>query len=269
MLRILVILTCLVPALAGAQDKAALADIRGELTRLNGEIRALRAEMAQPATQVPLSGDQSAAVLRLDRLEAELRAVTGQVEQLSFRIGQIVEDGTRRIGDLEFRLVELEGGDVSKLGETSTLGGDVAATGPVIATQPTEGVELAVAEKSDFEAAMSALKDSDPETAILRFGKFLADYPGGPLSAEAMFHMGEAQAGLGRSKEAARAYLDSFTIQPSGPYAARALMNVGVNLGMLGQQLEACRTLQEVSVRYPGDEAAGQAVNRMQSLGCS
>jgi len=194
--------------------------------------------------------------------------VTGRVEQLSFRIEQIVADGTRRIGDLEFRLVELEGGDVSTLEETSTLGGGSSTVSTVMQT-PASTVSLAVSEQSDFDTALAALKEADQVTAIQRFGKFLADYPGGPLSAQAMFHLGEAQAGLGRSKDAARSYLDSFTVQPDGPFAAKALTNVGLTLGQLGQVGEACRTLNEVMLRYPAPEAQEQARSGMATLGCS
>lgn len=251
-------------------DPGELASIRSELAQLNGEMQALRLELSQQAAAAtqPVA-NIGPATLRLDRLEEELRLVTGRVEQLSFRIEQIVADGTRRIGDLEFRLVELEGGDVSALGTTSTLGGDTGAT-PAAVSQPSQpSVALAVTEQSDFDAALSALKDQDQVTAIQMFGKFLADYPGGPLSAQAMFHLGEAQSGLGRPKDAARSFLDSFTVQPNGPFAARALTQVGLTLGELGQVGEACRTLNEVLLRYPSDVALAQAQTGMQSLGCS
>ncbi len=265
-----VLALCLASALSGPVQAQAnpeeLASVRAELAKLNGQIQSLRFELAQPVPEGQVVVDTAPAVLRLDRLEEELRRVTGRVEQLSFRIEQIVADGTRRIGDLEFRLVELEGGDVSTLGETSTLGGAAVATTPV--TVATEEVALAVSEKSDFDGAMAALNEDDQFTAIQKFGKFLADYPGGPLSAQAMFHLGEAQAGLGRSKEAARSYLDSFTVQPEGPLAALALTKVGLTLGVLGQTGEACRTLNEVVLRYPTDTAIEQAKTGIQTLGC-
>ena len=37
---------------------------------------------------------------RVDAIESELRQLTGAVEELQFRVETIVEDGTRRIGDL-------------------------------------------------------------------------------------------------------------------------------------------------------------------------
>ena len=42
-----------------------------------------------------------------------MQRLTSKSEELENRINRIVSDGTTRIGDLEFRLVELEGGDVS------------------------------------------------------------------------------------------------------------------------------------------------------------
>ena len=57
-------------------------------------------------------------------MESELQRLTSKTEELENRVNRIVADGTRRIGDLEFRLVELEGGDVGALGQTSTLGGE-------------------------------------------------------------------------------------------------------------------------------------------------
>lgn len=256
-----------------AADPAELAAIRSELAQLQGQMEALRFELLQTGTaQAPATAATGPATLRLDRLEEALRQVTGRVEQMAFRIDQIVVDGTRRIGDLEFRLVELEGGDVTTLPEPAPLGGatadTVVATAKADVTQSPQ-IELAVSEQSDFDAAMAALTQGDQFTAINLFGKFLADYPGGPLSAEAMFHLGEAQTGLGRSKEAARSYLDSFTVQPSGPYAARALTKVGLALGELGQVGEACRTLAEVLVRYPGDDALPMAQTGMAGFGCS
>ena len=254
-------------------DPETLGSIRSELTQLYAEIQALRAEMAQDGTNQALAQLSGPAVLRLDTIEEQLRQVTGQVEQLRFRMDQIVEDGTRRIGDLEFRLVELEGGDLSALGETPTLGGETAEMASVIPLQPDDntqdGVELAVSEESDFDAATQSLGDGDYANAVLQFGQFLSNYPGGPLSARAMFHMGEAQEAMGQHKEAARSYLDSFTAQPSGTYAPQALMRVALSLGELGKVDNACQTLNEVLVRYPDSAVIEQTRSSQQSLGCS
>ena len=274
-LRALVL--CLFPLWAVAQetvDPEALADIRTELTQLYAEIEALRGQLSVEAQSQGSASLTGPSVLRLEQIETQLQSLTGQVEQMNFRISQIVEDGTRRIGDLEFRLVELEGGDLSALGATPSLGGEVASLAPV-GSQPVSepetdsGIELAVSEESDFDNATQSLGDGDYANAILQFGQFLSNYPGGPLSARALFHMGEAQEALGQHREAARSYLDSFTVQPDGSYAPQALMRVGVSLAQLGKLDNACRTLTEVLSRYPTSGVVEETRNTQTRLGCS
>jgi tol-pal system protein YbgF len=254
-------------------DPETLQSIRSELTQLYAEVQALRAEMAGDGGATATAQLNGPAVVRLDAMEQQLREVTGQVEQLRFRMDQIVVDGTRRIGDLEFRLVELEGGDLSALGETPTLGGEAVEMASVIPAPSDDsledGVELAVSEEADFDAATQSLGDGDYANAVIQFGQFLSNYPGGPLSARALFHMGEAQEAMGQHKDAARSYLDSFTTRPDGSYAPQALMRVAISLGELGKVDNACQTLNEVLVRYPNSAVIEQTRSSQQSLGCS
>ena len=65
---------------------------------------------------------------RMNALEAQLADLTAKTEKLEIRINKVVADGTNRIGDLQFRVCELEQGcDTSKIGETVPLGGGAAA----------------------------------------------------------------------------------------------------------------------------------------------
>ena len=125
MIRIALLLAVLglLPASATAQDRAAtLADIRQQITVLSVEIQSLRRELSTTASAMGgTSGGTS--LERLDAIEAELRRLTADTEELQFRISKVVEDGTNRIDDLQFRLTELEGGDVAKLPKTQPLGG--------------------------------------------------------------------------------------------------------------------------------------------------
>lgn len=112
----------LLPLPLAAQDQQTLADIRQELTVLHVEIQRLKRELSTTGT--PSAAVTGNSVLdRVGAIETELERLTLQTEELGHRIDRIVSDGTNRIGDLEFRLVELEGGDLGALGETTTLGG--------------------------------------------------------------------------------------------------------------------------------------------------
>lgn len=268
--RVLALMLMVLPLAAAAQDRAqTLADIRQELAALHVAVQHLRGELN--TTGLPAgAGAGGGTLARVDAIEQALSRLTARTEELEFRIGRIVEDGTNRIADLEFRLVELEGGDVSRLGETTTLGGDqpegVRPVGALPATAA--GAQLATAEQADFDAARGALGGGEYAAAAERFAAFTASYPGSPLAGEAHFLRGEALAADGRTADAARAYLDSFSGAPAGGRAPDALLRLGLSLATLGQAQEACLTLGEIALRFPTSQAATEAAAARRELNC-
>ena len=257
----------LAPIRAAAQDDQTLADIRQELNVLFVEMQRLKRELSTTGSPGVVVGGETA-LDRLNAIEGELQRLTARTEELEFRVDQIVQDGTNRIGDLEFRLVELEGGDISQLGETTTLGGDqVAAVAPTEPTQPS--TQLAVGEEADFRAAEAAIEEGDHNRAVMLLQGFNQTYPGSPLAAEASLRRGQSLKELGDTREAARAFLDSYSMAPDGPLAPEAVLELGTALGQLGKTSEACVTLGEVSTRYPTSGAVEGAQSEMLALGCS
>ncbi len=258
---------------ASAQDDRArtLADIRQELSVLYVEIQRLKRELSTTgAPGVRIGGETT--LERLDAIEAALADLTAKTEALELRVDRIVRDGTNRIGDLEFRLVELEGGDVSKLGETTTLGGGEMPGGGAIAPSGADegdAPELAVGEREDFEKAKAAYEAGEYRAAADQLAAYVQDYPGGALGTDAYLLRGNALEALGEIPDAARAYLNAFSGDPEGPRAPEALYLLGKMLGEMGKTPEACVTLGEVGARFPGTAPEAQARETMQQLGCS
>lgn len=254
-----------------AQDTQTLADIRQELSVLYVDVQRLRTQLS--TTGAPQTGVTGSTVLdRITSIEGELQRLTARTEELQFRVEQVVSDGTNRIGDLEFRLCELETTcDIATLGETTTLGGAVTAT-PTPAPAPVTGGggQMAVGEQADFDRAKAALDAGQNAQAADAFAAFLATYPAGPLSAEAQFYRGQALSAQGQWSGAARAYLESFSSAPEGTRAPDALLSLGTALGELGQKDEACLTLGEVGARFPAAAGAIQEAAATQAtLGCN
>ena len=223
------------PLSVAAQDgDQTLADIRQDLTVLNVEVQRLRRELSTTGGSGAVVGSGSL-LDRVQVIEAELTRLTSKTEQLEHRITRIVADGTNRIGDLEFRLVELEGGDVSQLGETSTLGGEAPAPAPAepvpLAPEGDDGPQLALSEEEDFRRAEAALAAGDNAAAEEGFRLFNETYPGGPLGPSALLHLGRA-------------------------------------LNVLGQLDAACQTLSEVEVKFPQAAEVTEAQAEMQRLSC-
>nr|WP_108854697.1 tol-pal system protein YbgF [Defluviimonas aquaemixtae] len=263
---------------AAQEQTQTLADIRTDLARLAGDLQALRAELVQGGSSAMQAAGGASALERMNAMEAELSRLTSRTEALQNKIDRVVSDGTNRVGDLEFRLCELEDGcDPANLPITATLGGGGAAAGTsVTATAQstltgqgtTGGPELAVSEKADFDRAKAALDAGDYQGAAEQFAAFTQTYTGGPLTGEAQYLRGEALIQAGQTADAARAYLQSFSGQPDGPRAPSALLKLGAALGTLGQTQEACVTLGEVGVRFPTAPEAVEAGTAMRALNC-
>lgn len=261
MRAVALILALLLPAAAGAQDRAqTLADIRAELGALGAEIAALRAEMTASGSLAAFGG--VSALDRMDALEAALTSLNARTEALQLRIDRIVADGTNRIADLEFRLTELEGGDPAGLGTPRPLGEPAAAV--AAPAQPAAPGGAA----ADLGRAREVLGQGDFRTALALVAPHAAPGADDALRGEALFLQGRALEGQGDTAAAARAFLDSFSGYPAGPSAADALFRLGLALGTLGQQAEACITLAEVGLRYPGSPAAAEAAAAAATLAC-
>ena len=269
--KLLICALLLTPVGAAAQSTETLADIRQELSVLFVELQRLKRELSTTGGAGQLTGGGSL-VDRVNAIESEVQRLTSKTEELEFRIDRVVSDGTNRVGDLEFRLCELEPGcDIAKLEPGSTLGGVAPATGGGGIAPPSstgDAPQLAVVEQADFERAQAALEAGNYNDAAEQFAAFRDTYPGGPLSARAGLLRGEALEGAGLQSDAARAYLDTFSAAPDGAEAPEALYRLGRSLGALGQMEDACLTLAQVGVRYPAAAAVASAQSEMTRLQC-
>jgi tol-pal system protein YbgF len=228
---------------AGSAD-----DLQYRLSIIDAQLADIRARLGvAPSTGggAPATGAGSDAILRLNRLEAEIRMLTGKIEQMEFEQRSVAEDATRRFGDIEFRLTELEGGDISILAPVQPLGG--GGTGSVVAAGP----EVSISERGDLDRAIEDVKQGRFDLGEDRLRGFLTAYPGSPLEAEALYWLGESQFVRGAFQNAARSYLNGYNADRGSAIASKNLYRLGVTLGRLGQLNEACLTLREVRNQFP------------------
>ncbi len=267
-----VLISCaLALAPVAGQAQETLADIRQDISVLFVEIQKLKRELSTTGgTSVALP---PGALDRINAIESELQRLTAKTEELEFRVSRVAEDGARRLGDLEFRLCEMETGcDIGTLGQVPTLGG--APEAPSVPAAPVTtpqagGSELAVGEETDFRRAGEALANSDFQSAADQFAAFRQTYPGGPLEAQALVAEGRALEGLGNTRDAARRFLDAYAGYPDDAAGPEALWRLGTALGVLGNVAEACVTLNEVAGRYPGSsDAIAQAETAKARFNC-
>lgn len=268
-----------------AQDAQTLADIRTELNQLTADLQSLRGQLVAsgPAGFAAAGGDS--AIDRMNAMEARLAQLTGQTEKLQNQIDRVVRDGTTRIGDIEFRLCEMEEGcDLGSL-TTPTLGeqgggaspmpgsdqqGALAPARPSPAiSSPLAGPAVTAAEKADFDRAQEVLGQGDFRRAADLFAAIAQTHAGGPLTAHALFLRGAALDAAGDLEGAGIAWLESFAANPNGPQAADALLGLSRAMSAKGGPQEGCFYLQEITSRFPGTPQAAEAEKRITATDCT
>jgi tol-pal system protein YbgF len=192
---------------------------------------------------------------RIDRLQADLRTIRGELDVLQNQSEGGKSQARSLYGDLERRLAALE-----------TLGGvgnPNSSTSPAGSALPPASV---AGEQASYDAAFNALKGSDYPKAIQNFKSFLASFPSSPLASNAQYWLGEAYYVTRDYDSAITAFRKVTTDWPESRKAPDALVKVGFTQSAQGKNAEARATLEEVTRRFPGTEAATLAADRLKRL---
>lgn len=221
---------------------------------------------------------------RLEQVNGEISRVTGELEQLEFRVRQHEQQSKQKLEDLEYRIIELEGGDPSILfqqdppaqpQQQGSLTAPDQPSGGALGTLTTNSAgqtiaaPAASAEQAAFDAGVLAAQAGRQGEAKNLLEGFVSRYPDSPLAGEAYHWLGESYLAGGDYQSAASRFLDAATLYPSNAKAPDSLVKLGMTLSLLGQDRVACSTLAEVRQRYPGAAGAIQQADReAQRAGC-
>lgn len=268
--------TAAVPTAPADASSSTLADLRTELKSLAHELKSLRAELNASGAKGFAAAGGDSAIDRMNAMERQLSRLTGETERLQNRIERIVQDGTNRIGDIEFRLCEMD--EHCDLGALTTpsvgdagsdLGGAAQGSGTSAAIpQPSPNLPLTAEEKTAFEAASAAMQAGEFAKAADLFDQFARSHTGSPAAAEAQFLRGAALDSAGDPKGATGAWLSAFAAAPAGPRAPDALLGLA-RVSAVGKPASAaCVYLNEVTSRFAGTPQATEAQKQSDAAGC-
>jgi len=198
---------------------------------------------------------------RIDALQAELRAMRGDVELLQNQSEGGKAQTRSLYGDLEKRIAALE-----TLGGVSGAAAVPGAIAPGVPGSAAPAPAAAGGEQASYDAAFNALKGGDYPRAISGFRNFVDTYPASPLASNAQYWLGEAHYVTREYQNAITAFQKVTTQWPDSRKAPDAMVKVGFTQSALGRNGDARVTLEEVVRRYPGTEAAQLASERLKRL---
>ncbi|MBV5263527.1 tol-pal system protein YbgF [Pinisolibacter aquiterrae] len=105
--------------------------------------------------------------------------------------------------------------------------------------------------RDEYDAAYGYILNGEYDLAEQSFKTFLANHPTDKRIGAAQFWLGESYFARQRNKEAADAFLKSYTQFPDGPKAPDSLLKLGMALSGLGEKKAACASWDELLAKYP------------------
>lgn len=244
-------------------------------------------QMIRVSDQVAQLGNQSGSVfarqsLRITQLENEIRRLTGQNEELTYRLRQLQEKLDKAAGDMDLRLKALEGGEKpAAMANTASGAATPAASNteaamtrpaPVPATQTVPGAAkgarvLGTVRSGKAAASQTARAMPKPPVALKetpeqkydrahslivkqrKYGEaesvlrtFIDANPKHALTPNAHYWLGRTFFVRSDFENAAFAFAEGFQKFPKSKKAPANLLNLGMALSRLGKNREACTT---------------------------
>lgn len=157
---------------------------------------------------------------QLSELQREIRSLTGQVEDNSFKLKQIQERQRDLYRDIENRLSTLNSGSTGSSRSASSGAGSAvsSSTNPKRTTPTTANATRSVPSgatggvRREFESAFALVRNKNYAAAISAFSTFLNKYPNNSYSANAHYWMGQVYLVQNNTLDAA----DQFSTLISG-----------------------------------------------------
>ncbi|MFQ3666940.1 MAG: tol-pal system protein YbgF [Sphingomonadaceae bacterium] len=197
---------------------------------------------------------------RVDRLEAQQRELTGQIEELQFRLRQLQQNFERAKADSEFRLDTLEGktpaaGPAAAPSAAPSSAASPAAPAAAPSPEPAPPAASAAAPAADPEArylaAYRLYEQRDFARAHAELAAFARDNPKHPRASNAQYWAGRSLMQLNQPAEAAKLFLTGYQTWPKGQRAAESLLWLGRALTDMKQPKAACQALDQLRTAYP------------------
>ena len=189
-----------------------------------------------------------------DALQAEVRQLRGQVEQMGNDLRNLQARQRDQFRNLDERLALVEGGAAAR-------------RAPEPEPLPDSDEPLPDAdEQSAYETAFDLLMGGDYGPAIARLERFMERYPDGVYSANALYWLAEAKYASGDYEGALVDFEAVRSRFPDSDKAADALLKVGYSHFELGDAQAAREALEAVVAGHPGTTLSRLAQDRLRRL---
>ncbi|MCK4842601.1 MAG: tol-pal system protein YbgF [Methylococcales bacterium] len=249
-------------------ESRALAPVIDNSTYLSGSVSGASAPSANAMYEV---------LGRLEQLQGEIQQLRGVVEEQAHMILDLKKRQNNIYSDLDLRLQELVGVDVSQMPNKEANGNNldkvqslgktsipVRSKSKVVAVNPRSSARN---EKELYQAAYKTLRNGHNTRAISEFKTLLIEFPNGEYADNAQYWLGEAykvNRDLSSAKQAFSKLVNEYSHSPK---VADALLKLGYIEFEQNNMAKARDYLTRVTINYPGTTPAHLAKKRLRKMG--
>lgn len=232
---------------------------------ISAPVLAQRASLADRVASLELRAANSQGNVDLlnqvTALKTEVAQLRAQIEELQQQNAQAQSTARAQYLDLDGRLNRLEGGTAAP----PVAAGTPAATAPASAPVP-EAAVPAADERAAYEAAFDTLKSGQYDASARAFSQFLQQYPEGAYAPNARYWLGESYYVTQNFELALQQFQALYQRYPTHDKASGALLKIGLSQYGLKRMADARVTLDDVTRKYPGSDAARTAEDRLRVI---
>jgi tol-pal system protein YbgF len=262
------LLACAQLAQAGLfDDEEARKQIAVTQARIDGLQRNLEQRLADMEQKAK---DQSLDLLRdVEGMKSDLAKIRGQIEVLTYELGEATKRHKDLYVDLDSRLRKMEAGNPPAPAPDASTPPVPVANAPPAASPPPAAppaapvVPVSAAEQRAYDESLDRFKRGDYQGAIGGFQSFVKQYPRSLLASSAQYWVGNAQFARKDYRGAIASQRTLIQLWPDSPKIPDALLNIASAQSEMGDNTSARRTLEELMSKYPQSDAAQKAKQRL------
>ena len=197
---------------------------------------------------------------QLQVLQQEVTTLRGTVEEQAYQIEQLKRAQSEQYRNVDQRLLALQQGS-----ETARPAGNAQAASTVAAAPsgaagdapPNSTSDAALTdEQREYNAAYALIGEKRYDEALRAFNRLIVDYPGGALTGNALYWLGELYLAQDQTERARAQFIQVLDLYPDHPKVPDTLFKLGVTYDRLGDNYRALEYLNQVRAEHPQHKAA-------------
>ena len=238
-------------------------NIRDILLDVSEKIESLEKIFLIPDNGFIEDGDASIALVELDKLRVNLKKLQGNIEKIEYNLIFKLKNINANFEKISIL--------IKKFDESFELEQDIINSNINQKDDNYEKNDLS--QLNDFQSLNRAkihIENAEYDNAKFILKNFVKNFPNSIFLPKVFFYLAETYYNTNDWKLAANSYLESFSLDTKGDFAPKSLFGLAVSLGALKEFDQACLTLEEVNLRFPGQNvvSAENIIETKKLLSC-